>query len=302
MIWQLAKSMRKKPAVAKQQQVEEKKGNICNNPECEKAGKVQNVNNFYKTNSSIFERYPVCKQCIQKMVDPDDISSVQRILKELNIAYISSVWLKACNTSPENPFGSYIRQMNSLPQYQGLGWNDDQVNIGEDEEDYVSDFKPTDEMIIKWGRNHAPDDYLILEDFYNSMKDANDINNPQDIFYLKKLSLISLKLDKALEGNRFGEVKQLGELFSKYMADSKFRAMDKTDADMTGGVKNFSAIYSEIEKDDYIPPWKHYEKIYGAKQDIIDKTIMYILNFVLKLNKIKALTEPPEDTPKEDDS
>jgi hypothetical protein len=82
------------------------------------------------------------------------------------------------------------------------------------------------------------------------------------------------------------------------MADSKFRAMDLTDATKTGGIRGFGQIYAEVEKDGFIPPWEDYAKIKGVDQDIIDKTIMYILNYTLKLNKIPQFIEPPEDTPK----
>jgi hypothetical protein len=73
--------------------------------------------------------------------------------------------------------------------------------------------------------------------------------------------------------------------------------MDKTDADKTGGIRSFSTIYAEVEKDGFIPPWEFYRKIKGIKQDIVDKTIMHIENFTLKLNKIEQMTTPPIDTP-----
>jgi hypothetical protein len=82
------------------------------------------------------------------------------------------------------------------------------------------------------------------------------------------------------------------------MADSKFRAMDQTDASKTGGLRTFSQIYAEVEKDEFIPPWEEYRKVKGLEQDIVDKTIMHILNYTLKLNKAPQLIEPPEDTPK----
>jgi hypothetical protein len=107
-------------------------------------------------------------------------------------------------------------------------------------------------------------------------------------------------MDKALMAGNSGEAKQLGDLFSKYMADSKFRAMDKTDADKSGGIRRFCDIFAEVEKDDFIPPWEKYRKINGAKQDIVDKTIMFILNFMLKFNKSDKLVMPPSDTPKID--
>lgn len=105
-------------------------------------------------------------------------------------------------------------------------------------------------------------------------------------------------MDKELEEGNYDEVKKLGDLFSKYMADSKFRAMDKTDADKSGGIRRFGDIYAEVEKDGFIPPWEYYRKINGAKQDIVDKTITYILNFMLKFNKMEKLSESPIDTPK----
>jgi hypothetical protein len=159
------------------------------------------------------------------------------------------------------------------------------------------DIKPTADLIKKWGK-FEPEDYFKLEDFYTKMMISNKIETPQEETYLKKLAVISLKMDKELEAGNYGQVKQLGDLFSKYMADSKFRAMDQTDASKTGGLRTFSQIYAEVEKDEFIPPWEEYRKVKGLEQDIVDKTIMHILNYTLKLNKAPQLIEPPEDTPK----
>jgi len=159
----------------------------------------------------------------------------------------------------------------------------------------------SDELIYKWGSKYEPEDYMKLEEFYTKMKDFNKIETPQDEFYLKKLAVISLKLDKELEDGNYAQVKQLGDLFSKYMADSKFRAMDLTDATKSGGIRTFSQIYAEVERDGFIPLWEEYRKIKGLKQDIVDKTIMYILNYTLKLNKTPQMITPPSDTPKIDE-
>jgi hypothetical protein len=82
------------------------------------------------------------------------------------------------------------------------------------------------------------------------------------------------------------------------MADSKFRAMDKTEADKTGGIRSFSMIYAEAESPDFIPPWEYYKKIKGISQDIVDKCIMHMENFILRLNRVEKMTTPPVDTPK----
>jgi hypothetical protein len=276
---------------------------ICQNPVCKKAGKEQPSSRFYNTNSSILPKYPLCKDCVQDIINIKDMQTVYKVLQDMNIAFIKSVWDIACEKTPENPFGSYIRQMNSLPQYKGFTWGcalpDKPINNSTYSNADI-EFEITPQMIKRWGQNHSPEEYMKLEDFYNQMRDANKIETPQDEFYLKKLSVISLKLDEELEAGNYGQVKSLGDLFSKYMADSQFRAMDKTDADKIGGVRNFGAIYMEVEKDGFIPPWEYYRKIRGVNQDIVDKTIMHIENFILKLNKIETMIVPPNDTPKID--
>jgi len=133
------------------------------------------------------------------------------------------------------------------------------------------------------------------------MVEKNIIETPQDEEYLKKASIISLKIDKALEDNDADTATKLGNLFSKYMADMKQRAVDRKGGDGKDDEKefhNFSSVFADIERDNFIPPWEENAKIHGLKQDILDKTIMYILNFTLRLNKAEKLTEPPSDTPK----
>jgi hypothetical protein len=274
---------------------------ICQNLDCEKKGKEQPSNNFYNTNSNLLPKYPVCKTCVKKTIDINNIQTVYSILKDMNIAFIKDIWDSCCQKKPDNPFGSYITQINSLPQYRGFTWSDsvtESKNKDIIDNNYIVDFTVTSEMIVRWGKNHSKEDYMKLEDFYVKMKLANKIETPQDEFYLKKLATISVKMDEELESGNYGQAKALGDLFSKYMADSQFRAMDKTDADKTGGIRGFGMIYSEVEKDDFIPPWEHYRKLIGVNQDIVDKTIMHIENYILKLNKIETMTTPPNDTPK----
>jgi hypothetical protein len=240
-----------------------------------------------------------------------NIDKFKSVLKEIDKPYLHDLIQSAFNESKNTDgdiVGIYFKNINSLPQYKSLGWKNsifepqlrEEQNYSQENEFSYTNFKITNEMIMRWGNKYVEDEIYELEKFYNDMKTSNTIETAQDIAYLKKLSIISLNMDKALMAGNSGEAKQLGDLFSKYMADSKFRAMDKTDADKSGGIRRFCDIFAEVEKDDFIPPWEKYRKINGAKQDIVDKTIMFILNFMLKFNKSDKLVTPPSDTPKID--
>lgn len=268
-------------------------------------------NNFYNTNSvlSVDGKLNICKICVKSMIDYNNIETIYKILQLLDIPFVYSYWRSAKEKCPEDPWSVYIRIANSkLNEFKKGTWKDskfepesiNQVKINiENMIDHYSSFEPTPEIIDRWG-NYSNGEYFKLEQFYWDMKDKNKIETPQEETYLKKLALISMKMDIELEAGRYDEAKKLGDLFSKYMADSQFRAIDKTDADKTGGLRGFGQIYAEVEKDDFIPPWEHYKKIKGVTQDIVDKTILYIANFTLKLNKVESMHEPPLNTPKID--
>lgn len=171
----------------------------------------------------------------------------------------------------------------------------------------IKKLEKTDDSIVtsedfdgRWLRSKYID-AVHMENFYQKMKRDNRIESAQDETYLLKLARMNLELDLAMENDQWEKFNKLSATFSKFMGDAKLRSMDKTEADRTGGLRSFGQIYAEVEKDGFIPPWKHYVKINGAKQDIVDKTIMHIENFTLKLNKVNRMITPPEDCPKLDD-
>lgn len=269
-------------------------------------------NNFYQSKSPFFpEGYvTICKKCISDLVDYNDINTIYQVMQTLDIPFFYNRWEDTCKKNPKNPLGNYIRMANSgLNEFNGARYKDSvfkdsenintkEYNFDDIEKDLLSNFKPTKEMLLRWGTKYIAEQYIKLENFYHDMKAKNNIETPQDEDYLRKLAVISMKMDEELEKGNYSQAKSLGDLFSKYMADSKFRAMDKTEADKTGGLRSFSSIYAEVESDSFIPPWEHYRKIKGLTQDIVDKCIMHMENFTLRLNRIEKMTEPPKDTPK----
>lgn len=275
---------------------------------CTMCGSTKKAIEYYQSFNPIHatSKLPYCKLCLKNMcLDSNgniNIDNVKKMLQTIDRPFIYSMFKSACEDKNDT-IGTYMK--NLALNNKRDGW---QNSVFEpqlrEEQNYNNsidfnniNFNVTNEMIMRWGSKYEIEEIYELEKFFNDMKTSNTIETAQDIAYLKKLAIISLNMDKALQEGNSGEAKQLGDLFSKYMADSKFRAMDKTDADKAGGIRRFCDIYSEVEKDGFIPPWVHYKKINGAKQDIVDKTIMFILNFMLKFNKVNKLSQPPINTP-----
>jgi len=253
---------------------------------------------------------PYCKTCLLKDFDINNMSDVINLLYRIDIPYKSNKWNTIINNynsgktkTIEGAIGCYKKdiELNYKDERFSDGDNTD-IEIKIDEEDIKDGSflkkRERKEAIGRWGLKWSEFELMKLEEFYHNMMTANKIETPQDIDYLKKLARLSVKIDSALDDDEGTKAKQLGDLYSKYMSDSKFRAQDMTDADKQGGIRTFSQIYSEVESPDFIPPWEKYAKKLNIKQDIIDKVIMHIENFTLKFNSAEKMVEPPRDTPK----
>jgi len=282
---------------------------------CQNCGDLKKETEYYASYNPVHKMGKIlyCKDCIKDMISDESgnviLDKVKDTLRLLDRPFLYNIWKSSLEEGGE-VIGVYMKNT-AMTQYRNLGWKDskmlpeieqdlnyDSANNEKYEIETTCNFDVTTEMIMRWGNKHESLDYMQLEQFYNQMKIDNKIESAQDETYLKKLAVISLKLDKALEDEDYDKANKLGNLFSKYMGDSQFRAMDKSDASKSGGLRTFAQTYAEIEKDDFILPWEYYRNIRGLDQDIVDKTIMYILNYTLKLNKTSQMVEPPNDTPK----
>ena len=299
----------------------------CNKDKSLKEGNYYQTNNpFYDGTKTTYERQskdglitvtscilPYCKSCIEKsfnsyLIDAKNNEKIAmyKLSQDLRIVWNESLYEMA-NSSKSATWKIYIGKANSLPQYSSKLISDSDSYVGnldstfsDEKELTIGTMKKKEkkEAIARWGLRWDEFELKRLEEFYHSMKAVNNIDTPQDEDYLRKLARLSVKIDDAIESDNSSGAKQLGDLYSKYMSDSKFRAMDMTDADKKGGIRTFSQIYEEVERPDFIPPWEKYADKFNIKQDIVDKVIMYLINFTLKFKNSEKLVEPPKDTPK----
>lgn len=272
---------------------------------CIGCAKTKKSNEFYVSYNPLHGtgKLPYCKNCIQKMcLDNKENISIEKLkdtLKLVDRPFIEELWKISIDENSANPIGTYFKNL-GLSQNRKLTWKDSCFITDTPKDDtLVDDSIIVDEKLITaWGQNWEADEYIRLESFYRSMVDINKPDTPQDKDYIKKIARLSVQIDKAIEDGDSKTAKALGDLYSKYMSDAKLRTSDISEADKGGGIRRFCDIYAEVEKDDFIPPWEYYRKINGAKQDIVDKTIMFILNFMLKFNRSEKLSSPPSNTPK----
>jgi len=264
---------------------------------CQMCGELQNATNFYTAKDPILKtgKVAICKQCIRSYCYVGEQFMVERF-KEM-LARIGRVFnqgsFDSAVDSGQDLIGTYFKLtgFQKAGNYATLKVVDNTQKAKKEEK--VVTKKDFDGRWIDKKYSEA----VQLEDFYQTMKRDNRIESAQDEIYLRKLAIINLEMDTSAKEGEWEKFKKLSEIFSKFMGDAKLRSMDKTEADRTGGLRSFGMIYAEVEKEGFIPPWETFKKVNGANQDIVDKTIMHIENFTLKLNKVNRMNTPPSDCP-----
>lgn len=252
-------------------------------------------------------RLSICKTCLESVANIEKVEIFIDVLRQIDRPFIRSDY--EASLPHRNPFGEYMRRI-AMPQNKKKTYLDSEfdgnfedkvaksskeLNKGHNVEDVIK-FKITPEVVLKWGSGFSESDLFQLEQFYSSMTTANDISTPQHKEQLKLLCKVNLEQNKALEEKRFGEFKTLNQQYNKILQDSGFRPIDKRSGGESSGIRTFSQIWEEIEKDGFIEPYPYQEK-----QDIIDKTIMYMGNYIRKLVNMQSMSEPPDDTPRVDE-
>lgn len=269
-------------------------------------------NNFYTTTSPLFRsdgRIPYCKDCLRDMVDIEDVDSIHDLLRTIDKPFLHDIWKKALDSDKET-FGEYMRMVCSLHQYRNLTYKNSSskekidYTLMSDEQREIMNIKNieteqgniqiTKELVSKWGE-YSNREILEMEKLYQQMLFANSIETPQhqrQLYFYCKLSVL---MDKALSDGDYAGYEKLSRQFTELQKSSGFRPIDRKSSDEAHGIKSFSQIFAEVEMNGYVEPLNVDE---AENQDIVDKTILYILNYTRKVLGMERMAEPPIDTPK----
>ena len=221
---------------------------------CDKSKPIDK--NFYKSKSinAVDGRMTICKSCINEMIDENNLDTVKNVLREINIAFVPKYWESAQN-SRQSTFGAYLRQINSLPQTQDLGYDDSVVNNADDDEivnfEFDDEFEVTPQIVRFWGRGYTKGDYIFLEDEYFKFSQVYASDTPVQVNMYKNICKTQLQADKALQNADMDTYKKMIDSLSKLQADANIKPTQDNGED---DAKNCMGVWIEhIERDEPIP-------------------------------------------------
>lgn len=265
-----------------------------NKKKCIKCDKEKNINSsFYKSEHPLHAdgRIPVCKECLNKMVDINNIQSVYDTLKLIDKPFMYDVW----NTSVEESqrrgialFGTYIKNAN-MPQYRGYTWensvfekeNNENVNITEEKNKKKKEIEITDELEEKWGIGYTPEEYVQFEKKYRKLEknygEKTAFHTENLLTYIR----YRVKEELSTASGNVKEAKEWGQLAAKAATDAKINVSQLSKSDISGGVDVVSQLFEAVESEVGIIP--HLPQLMEQPYDDADLIIWATINYNRRL-------------------
>jgi len=250
------------------------------------------VDDFYISYSKLHAdgRVPICKECLAEMFDINDPeNSLIEILRQVDKPFVYDVYVTSKQENPNNIFGKYMKNI-VMHQYKGMTWKDSvfsnnnhgEVIVDESELKVIipdeDDFNLDQSIINFWGSGYTKEQYRKLQNFKEEMESSYEIETASHKDYLKKICIVSLKMEDALAKDDIGNFKKLSDAYDSLMHSAKFTAVQRSAADRTGGLNTFGEFFEFIEKEGFIPKY-HVDE----PQDIVDETIQNLMKYTKNL-------------------
>ena len=254
---------------------------ICQNKDCDKMGRHLTLDDFYKSRNATVSHHPYCKDCVNKMVDVNNLQSVYDVLKVLDTPFIMDVWNDVCNSESNNYLGDYLRILNFTQRrkYEGLGYTDSIFELSKDakiSEEVQTAIDEAPKWDDDWQGVYTKSDLKYLNDYYMGLQNDFKIVTTNHRDYARKIAQASLSQMKAyqrmLKNEEGADVayEKATKLFDMLSKSAQFAESQRGANDVALGC--FGRVFDAVEKHNWVP-----EHI-PTDEDMYDKLLKQFSN------------------------
>ncbi|KOC56948.1 hypothetical protein IRP63_14850 (plasmid) [Clostridium botulinum] len=219
------------------------------------------ANNFYQNDIEyIHNHFSICKNCVKKIIDYKEMTSVFFILHILDKPFIQSVWNDIAKTD-ESPWGAYITQISSLPQYKEFKYRNsqfDECNISKiksnnnEEHHEVTKLNDNDKRQYErfWGRGLENQDYIWLQEEFEDFITRYECDSKGMELLIKQICLQELDIEKRRANEE--KVDQQLKTLQDLLGSSNLKPVQETGANAVDQ-NTFGTLVKKWENEKPIP-------------------------------------------------
>lgn len=217
--------------------------------------------NFYQSKSPFFPkgRVNICKKCVAKMIDYNNIDTIYTVMQTLDIPFFYNRWEEAVKNKPDNPFGSYIRQANSgINEFEGARWKDSVFKANENQiNKNISEISASTNMIDgqelerlkdKFGYGYPDEEYLLFEKKYDELRPSFLLPTTMHEECLREYCIDKVKESLAKAKGDFKEAKEWASMAKEQANSGRLNPSQMSKSDLTGGLDTFGQMSRMVEQ------------------------------------------------------
>lgn len=244
---------------------------------------------FFKSQSELHAdgRMPICKDCLRKMVDVDDLDSVFDVLRQIDKPFIYWLWESSVEAEKET-FGMYMQNV-GLKQNRLKTWADsefgDEYEVNEKNNHPTKiiekNFDLTDELFEFWGYGYSNEEYKFFEKKYHKLKTGNYIKSEFHKEALKTYIRYQVKAELETAKGNINGAKAWGKLAKDSSEQARINPSQLDKSDLSEGLDAFGDLVRMAEREvDIIPILPEFKE---KPQDKVDFNLWCYVNYIRDL-------------------
>ena len=265
---------------------------------CSDCKKTLILSNFYNTGSVLSSdgKLDICKKCVSKKIDYDDMDTVYKILQQMDIPFLYTYWKNSVEKFPDNPWGNYIRMANSkINEFAYTSWKDSEFKPEINQTSIISNnniniisqnnrpenFTPNEVIYEKWGYGYSNEEYYYFEKKYHQLKNNYPEKTAMHTEALLNYIRYRVKEELATAKGDVKEAKEWGGLAKEAATAAKINPSQLSAADLADGLSGFGQLARAVEQAvdivEILPKFKQ------SPQDNVDFTLWCYINYAREL-------------------
>jgi len=263
---------------------------------CVTCQKEKRLIDFYLSSSPLHsdQRIPTCKTCLTSLFDNNNQEeSLKNILRQIDKPYIPHLLDAARNENPNNVFGSYMKNIQSMTKYKGWTWKDSQLNkeIEEIKTEKIEQFDndtgyTIEELKEKYGYGYPDDEYYLFEKKYQQLRSSFQLVTTMHEEYFREYCINKVKETLAKARGDFKEAKEWAGMVKDVAEAGKLKPSQMSKADLSGGLDTFGQLARMVEENYEIMPLL--PRFTERPKDKVDVVLWCFINYVRDLKGLPA--------------
>lgn len=252
---------------------------ICQNKDCDAMGRYQQASNFYKSRNVCIGNYPYCKDCVNKMVDIDDMNTVYGVLQVLDTPFVQDVWREALADVDGKYMDTYLKLINTTykSRYENARFKDSIYELSNDlvTDDEGNEIKNWDS---EWQGYYSQRELDYLNQYYQNLNNDFKIITTNHKDYARRIAQASLIMNDTYNYMRsnpddkdaVAAYNAAVSNFDRLSKSAQFAESQRSASDVSLGC--FGKVFDAVEKHNFVP--QHIPE----DQDMFDKIIEQFMN------------------------